>query len=169
MICHITLAAMDLPDFTELTIAQLLDTHSAVLDELRHRNVIRSKNNPTGDYAEWLVSTKLGLTLETNSVKGFDATDLHGLCYQIKGRRATPENKSTQLGVIRNLDGKDFDFLVAVIFDANWQVRYAAKIPYRTVPLLATYRPHVNGHIMHLRPTVFDNPSVEDVSHELRN
>ena len=91
MICHITLAAMDLPDFTELTIAELLATHSAVLDELRHRNVIRSKNNPTGDYAEWLVSTKLGLTLETNSVKGFDATDLHGLRYQIKGRRATPE------------------------------------------------------------------------------
>lgn len=160
---------MNRSDFTELTIAELLATHSAVLDELRHRNVIRSNNNPTGDYAEWLVSTKLGLTLEINSAKGFDATDSQGLRYQIKGRRVTPENKSTQLGVIRNLDGKDFDFLVAVIFDANWQVRYAAKIPHQTVPLLATYRPHVNGHTMYLRPAVFDNPNVEDVSHELRS
>ena len=158
---------MNLPDLTELTVAELLTTHSAVLDELRHRNVIRSKNNPTGDYAEWLVSTMLGLTLETNSTKGFDATDSQGLRYQIKSRRVTPANKSTQLGVIRNLGGKDFDFLVAVIFNADWQVRYAAKIPHQVVPLLATYRPHINGHTMHLRPSVFDNPSVEDVSHEL--
>ncbi|MEQ1674159.1 MAG: hypothetical protein ABL865_03865 [Candidatus Nitrotoga sp.] len=82
---------MNIPDLTELTITGLLITHSAVLDELRHRNVIRSKNNPTGDYAKWLVSRKLGLTLETNSAKGFDATDLQGLRYQIKGRRVTSE------------------------------------------------------------------------------
>ncbi len=160
---------MPLPDLSKLTITELLATHSAVLDELRHRNVIRSKNNPTGDYAEWLVSTKLGLTLETNSAKGFDATDSQGLRYQIKGRRVTPENKSTQLSVIRNLDGKDFDFLVAVVFNANWQVHYAAKIPHQTVLLLATFRPHVNGHTMHLRPAVFENQSVEDISHELRS
>jgi len=164
-----TLTTMNLPAFTELSIVELLATHSAVLDELKHRNVIRSKNNPTGDYAEWLISTKLGLTLETNSAKGFDATDSLGLRYQIKARRITPENKSTQLGVIRNLDGKDFDFLVAVIFDADWHVRYAAKIPHQAVPLLATYRPHVNGHTMHLRPAVFDNPSIEDISNELRS
>lgn len=159
---------MTLPDFTSLTTTELLATHSAVLNELQHRNVIRSKNNPTGDYAEWLVSTKLGFTLESNSAKGFDATDLQGRRYQIKGRRVTPENKSTQLGVIRNLDGKDFDFLVGVIFDETWQVCYAAKIPYQTVHLLATFRPHINGHIMHLRATIFDMPDVEDISHELR-
>lgn len=159
---------MNLPDFTQLTVAELLIAHGAVLNELRHRNVIRSNNNPTGDYAEWLVSTALGLTLETNSSKGFDAIDSKGLRYQIKSRRITSENKSTQLGVIRNLDGKDFDFLVAVIFNTDWQVRYAAKIPHQAIPLLATYRPHVNGHTMHLRPTVFGNPSVEDVSNELR-
>jgi hypothetical protein len=158
---------MKLPDFTELTIAELLVTHSAVLDELRRRAVIRSKNNPTGDYTEWLVSTKLGLTLETKSVKGFDATDSRGLRYQIKGRRVTPENKSTQLSVIRNLEGKDFEFLVGVVFDANWQVRYAAKIPHRAVAKLATFRPHVNGYTMHLRPTVFKYPSVEDISRKL--
>lgn len=160
---------MPLLDFTRLTIAELLVVHGAVLDELRQRNVVRSKNNPTGDYAEWLVSTKLGLTLETNSAKGFDATDSQGLRYQVKGRRVTPENRSTQLGVIRNLDGKDFDFLVAVVFDVNWQVRYAAKIPHQTVPLLATFRPHVNGHIIHLRPAVFGNPDVEDISRILRD
>lgn len=160
---------MTTPNLTKLTISELLSAHSAVLDELRHRNVIRSKNNPTGDYAEWLVSMKLGLTLETNSAKGFDATDSLGLRYQIKGRRITPENKSTQLCVIRNLDGKDFDFLIAVIFDKNWEVLYGAKIPHQSVLLLATSQQHANGHIMHLRPTVFDNPNIEDISHALRS
>jgi len=159
---------MNPSDLTGLTIAELLATHSSVLDELRHRNVIRSKNNPTGDYAEWLVSTKLGLALETNSAKGFDASDSQGLRYQIKARRVTPENRSTQLGVIRNLEGKDFDFLIAIIFDADWHVRYAAKIPHQAISLLATYRPHINGHTIHLRSAVLDNPSVENISNELR-
>ncbi len=160
---------MTLTDFADLTITELLATHSAVLDELRRRNVIRTNNNPTGDYAEWLVSTQLGLTLEKNAAKGFDATDSQGLRYQIKGRRVTPKNKSKQLGVIRNIEGNDFDFLVGVVFDANWQVQYAARIPHKVVIELAVFRPNVNGHIMHLRPTVFDNPSVEDISNELRS
>ena len=152
------------------TTAQLLSAHSAILDELRHRGVIRSKNNPTGDYAEWLVSTKLGLTLAQNSVKGFDAVDsTRKLRYQIKGRRITPENKSKQLGVIRNLEGKDFDFLVAVIFDANWDVQLAAEIPHEVVESLAAFRSHVNGHIMHLNPTIFNNPNVKDISSKLRD
>ncbi|MGC2165235.1 MAG: hypothetical protein WA632_04390, partial [Gallionella sp.] len=117
--------------------------------------------------AEWLISTKLELTLKANSARGFDATDSQGLRYQIKGRRVTPENNSTQLGVIRNLDGNDFDFLMAVIFDADWQVKYAAKIPHQTVHSFAIFRPHVNGHIMHLRPTVFENQNVEDISTQL--
>ena len=162
---------MTQPDFTTFTIPELLAAHSAILDALRTKNVVRSKNNPTGDYAEWLVTEKLGLDLATNSVKGFDAIDSKtGLRYQIKGRRITPENKSTQLGVIRNLDAKDFDFLVAVIFDQSWKVCYAAKIAHNIVRELAgTHRPHVNGHILHLRRTIFNNQNVEDISEVLRN
>lgn len=160
--------SMNFPDLTKLTITELLAVHSSVLDELQHREVIRSKNNPTGDYAEWLVKEGLGLQLAPPSAKGFDATDSQGLRYQIKGRRITPENTSTQLGVIRNLNGKDFDFLVAVIFDADWQVHYAAKIPHRTVTSLAgEHRPHVNGHTMHLRRSVFEATGVEDVTLKL--
>lgn len=159
---------MFLPNPAKLTIIELLATHNAVMKELQKREVIRSRNNPTGDYTEWLVSKKLELTLETNSSKGFDAKDSQGLRYQIKGRRVTSKNKFTQLGVIRNLDEKDFDFLVAVIYDENWKILSAAKIPHQTVSLLAKFRPHQNGHIMHLRPTTFSSPSVEDISHVLR-
>ncbi len=151
------------------TIAELLSLHSAVLNELKTRGVVRSKNNPTGDYAEWLVSTRLGLTLETNSAKGFDATDSRGLRYQIKGRRVTRDNPSAQMGVIRNLDGRDFDFLIGVVFDADWRVLRAAKISHNVVGTLATFRRHQNGHIMHLRSTVLDIPGVEDLTAALRD
>lgn len=151
------------------SVRDLLSMHSAILDELKHRGVVRSQNNPTGDYAEWLCADKLRLTLEMNSAKGFDATDSQGIRYQIKGRRVTPDNPSTQLGVIRNLTDHHFNFLLAVIFDANWQIARAAKIPYKTVGQLATYRAHQNGHIMHLRPTVFDVPEVEDVTALMRD
>lgn len=151
-------------DWSALGVTELLDAHCAILEELRKRKVLRSKNNPTGDYAEWLVSTKLNLTLENKSAKGWDATDAAGVRYQIKGRRVTPDNPSTQLGVIRNLDGKDFDVLIAVVFDEAWRVRSAAKIPHDVVGKLASFRQHVNGHVMHLRPSIFSFATVEDVT-----
>lgn len=155
---------MTMDNLTSVTISELLQFHGAVIDELKRRGVVRSKNNPTGDYAEWLAATRLGLMLESNSAKGFDATDSQGLRYQIKGRRVTLDNPSTQLGVIRNLEEKDFDFLLAVIFDADWRVLRAARIPHRTVENLATFRKHQNGHIMHLRPAVLGIPDVEDIT-----
>ncbi len=163
------LKRVDFQSPEKLTINELLSAHGSVLDELKHRGVIRSKNNPTGDYAEWLFSTKLGLTLEPQANGGFDATDSQRVRYQIKSRRVTPDNPSTQLGVIRNLDKNDFDFLLAVVFDADWQVLRAAKISHKVVGTLATFRSHQNGHIMHLRPTVFDVPEVEDITKVLRD
>jgi hypothetical protein len=150
----------------------LLAEHSAVLEKLRELNVVRSKNNPTGDYAEWLVSECLNLVLEKNSSKGYDATGrVDGLHYQIKGRRITSDNKSTQLGVIRNLDESDFDFLIAVIFKPDWEIAYAAKIPRHVVcKLKGNYRQHVNGFILRLPRTIFEkDPNIENITDQLRN
>lgn len=48
---------------TSLTHLELLSLHSEILAELHSRGVIRTKNNPVGDYAEWLVSEALGMIL----------------------------------------------------------------------------------------------------------
>lgn len=156
-------------NLTDLTVSELLTLHSAATEELRSRGVVRSQNNPTGDYAEWLVSQHLGLKLETNSEKGFDARDSDGKRYQIKGRRITTANGSRQLSVIRDLGGGDFDFLIAVVFDKDWNVLTAAKIPHSAVSGIATFRKHVNGHIMHLRTTIFSDPLVEDITFVLQS
>ncbi len=160
---------MNLNHLEDLSVAELLSTHGAVLEELRKRGILRSTNNPTGDYAEWLVSERLGLTLENNSARGFDATDSHGSRYQIKGRRVTPENPSAQLGVIRSLERREFDFLVAVVFDADWHVIRAAKIPHDIVGQLAKFRSHTNGHVIHLRPTMLVEHGVEDITSILKD
>lgn len=147
-----------------LSVTELLATHSAVLDELRSRGVLRSSNNPTGDYTEWLVAERLGLRLSKNSEKGYDATDADEGRYQIKGRKLSSANGSTQLGVIRDLDKQEFDFLIAVVFETDWLVKFAVKIPHAVIEKLAQYRPHVNGHVLHVRPSLFEVAGVLDVT-----
>ena len=101
---------------------ELLQLHSSIIEELKQRGVVRTKNNPVGDYTEWLVAKGLGLELANNSSAGYDGMDNDGLKIQIKGRRITPDNKSRQLGAIRNLELQDFDRLAAVIFDENYEI-----------------------------------------------
>ena len=68
-------------------ILALMNQYAAVLITLNERGVIRTYNSPVGDFAEWLVSQKLGLRLEKNSARGLDATGSDGLRYQIKSGR----------------------------------------------------------------------------------
>ena len=56
-------------DLQHHTVSQLLTLHSAVLTELRRRRVCRSANNPTGDFAEWLVTQGISsISLNPDSV-----------------------------------------------------------------------------------------------------
>ncbi len=82
----------------------LLRAYGDIIDELRTRGVVRTGNNPIGDYTEWLVAQRLHLTLTSNSTLGYDATDGTGIRYQIKARRA-----GTQLSAIRNAQQALFD------------------------------------------------------------
>jgi hypothetical protein len=149
--------------FTSLEPIELLRAYGAIINELKSRGITRTKNNPVADYTEWLVSQKLGVKLESNSQKGYDATDSNGLRYQIKSRRITPDNKSTQLSALRNLNDHPFDFLIALIFEADFTVKRAAKIPIDIVVAKSSFRSHTNAHIVHLPSTIFDSPGVENI------
>lgn len=150
-------------ELTELTVIELLRLHTEIIEELKKRGVVRTKNNPVGDYTEWLVSRALNLRLANNSALGYDAIDDKGIKYQIKGRRITPENKSRQLSAIRNLSDKDFDYLVAVIFDKDYSIIDAVIVPHEVVAEYATYRKHVNAHILQLRGDILKDPTVKDI------
>lgn len=151
----------------KMSVSRLLSTHSNIMDELRRRSIIRTYNNPVSDFTEWLVSSKMKLSLSQKSQAGYDAIDEKGLRYQIKGRRVTELNKSRQLGVIRNLADKKFDFLVGVILNTDYSVRYAALIPYRLVGKLSKYNEHQNGNILYLKEKVLNERGVKDITDRL--
>jgi len=148
----------------ELEILELLQAHAAIISELRKREVLRTSNNPIGDYTEWLVADILDLTLEGNSSSGFDAIDKDGSRIQIKGRRPTPNNKSVQLSAIRNLPQKPFDELIGVIYKEDFEIDYVARVPYSIVMEYATYNEHTNSHILYLRKSLFENSEVVELT-----
>ncbi|VFM98204.1 MAG: hypothetical protein BECKG1743D_GA0114223_102376 [Candidatus Kentron sp. G] len=141
---------------------QLLRLHGSIIDQLKARGVVRTRNNPVGDYTEWLVAKALDLELVTNSAAGCDGTDSNGMRYRIKGRRVTPENNSRQLSAIRNLKKKNFDYLAAVVFDKDYAILDAVIIPHELVEEYASYRKHVNAHILHLRGAILEDPRIKD-------
>ncbi len=150
-------------DLRELSVKELLKQHSAIIDELKRRKIVRTKNNPVGDYTEWLVAKGLGLELASNSSAGYDGVDSEGVKIQIKGRRITPENKSRQLSAIRKLKEKDFDQLAAVIFNENYEIIDAVLIPHEVIEEYASYRSHENAHILHLKGPILNDPRIKDI------
>ncbi|MEZ5490275.1 MAG: hypothetical protein R3F50_08145 [Gammaproteobacteria bacterium] len=153
----------DIVDIETLSNLDLLQLHSSIIEELKRRGVVRTKNNPVGDYTEWLVARGLGLELANNSVAGFDGIDRDGVKIQIKGRRITPDNNSRQLSAIRNLESQDFDQLAAVIFDENYNILDAVIMPHEVIGDYASYRAHTNAHILHLRGAILSDPRVRDI------
>lgn len=152
---------------TSLGDIELLSLHSEILIELRSRGVIRTKNNPVGDYAEWLVSKALGMTLLSNSSAGADAIDADGMKVQIKARRVTPDNPSRQLSALRNYEAADFDYLIAVIFDETYNVLDGYKIPHEVIRDYARHSDHVNAHIINLKGAILADPRVISIKENL--
>lgn len=162
---------MMIMDLVSLSIHDLLILQGAAIDELKTRGVVRTRNNPVGDYAEWLVSSALNLTLAANSAAGYDAVSRSEPVkrYQIKARRVSAVNRSRQLGVIRNLEINDFDYLIAVIFNEDYEVEDAISIPHAVISEYSSFRKHVNGHVLHIRgPLLLDN-RVQNIRVALNN
>lgn len=157
-------------DLQAMSEVELLRTHKATIDELRRRGVVKTNNNPIGDYTEWLVCNRLGLEMQGNSQSAFDAIDRQGVRYQIKGRRSSAN--SVQFSPIRNLEQHGFDFVIAVIFDEDYSIRLAVKLSHETLsresdPKLARYQAHTNSHNLILTRGAVDQEGVEDVTHLL--
>lgn len=152
---------------TSLTIADLLDLHVEVLDELRNRHLLRTANNLTGDLAEFLFCEEFGWARAPNSEKSFDARSADGTKFQIKGRRLDKPTSSRQLSAIRDVDG--FDVLAGVLFDRRFNVTKAALVPNNVIRSIARFQKHTNSHVFHLSDAIWEAPGVEDVTAKLQN
>jgi hypothetical protein len=152
---------------SDLTVPELLALHAHIADELIARRITRSYNNPTGDLAEYLFCNAFGWNQVGKSNAHIDAVAADGTRYQIKGRRVTLQNKSRQLGVIRDLNGEHFDFLAGVLFKEDYTISRAAIIPCSVVLERAAFVERTNSHRFLLRDDVWNAPGVCDVTEEL--
>ena len=154
-------------DWSQLNDKQLLGAYCSLMTELKDRGVVRSSNNPVADYTETLVSRALGLSLESQSQACYDARGADGTRYQIKGRRLTAHNKSTQLSALRNLAQRPFDTLAAVAYSQDLSVLYGALIPVEVVMELSRFSAHSNSHIFMFRRNVLEDSRVTDITSTL--
>ncbi len=161
---------MSLTEIKSLETSELFVLYAELLKELQRRQVVRSANNPVAGLAEFLLVRALGLGLAPNSTRGYDATDTHGMRYQIKARRIRKENPSRQMGFIRGLDkGKrPFDYLAGVLFDEHFSIYRACLIPVETIPNIATYRRRENAWRLLLRDKLWERDDVRDITSVLR-
>ena len=155
-------------DWESYSNQQILGLYAELIEVLRTRGVVRSSNNPLADFTEGIVAKALGLKVCGNSNSGYDATSPDGIRYQIKGRRITLHNPSTQLSAMRRLDERPFDFMAAVLFNPDFSVKYAALVPIETVIKLSSFVKHTNSHTFLFRPNVLKDPLVQDITLKVR-
>lgn len=156
-------------NFSELNPIELLQLQASAIVELKKRNIVRTNNNPLGDYTEWLVAEMMDLKLATNSKAGYDAISDAGVKFQIKGRRVTPENQSRQLSAIRNYDEKDFDWLIAVIFDKNFNVINAYLLPHEVIGEYSPHRDHVNARVVVMSGSILQDKRVMEITSQFES
>lgn len=103
---------------------ELLSDWVAIMRQLRVLGVIRTNNNPIGDIAEAIVCDHYGGERASFSQKGWDVKTPNGELIQVKSRRRTPESNPTVLSPISD---DEYDSLVVVIFDEDFQVTEGLK------------------------------------------
>jgi hypothetical protein len=140
-------------DAAKRSTGDLLRDWAAVMRELRRRDVIRTNNNPVGDIAEAIVHGHYGGERASFSQAGWDVLTPEGERIQVKAARSTPTNKRTNLSPIRD---RDYDSVVAVLFDEDFQVMDALKVSREVAEELATYKAHINGHVLYINRLVAD-------------
>jgi len=148
--------------------SELLQLYANILEELRSREIIRSSNAPTGDYAEYLFCKAFNWTQQGNSNSGFDAISIDGKRYQIKSRKLTKHNKSRQLSFIRKLEENHFDYLAAILFDESFSVWKAALVPHSYIQPRSRFSKHTNGWLFKLEDDVWKLNGVIDVTSNLK-
>ncbi|RYD57916.1 MAG: hypothetical protein EOP56_06485 [Sphingobacteriales bacterium] len=151
-------------ELEKMTVKELMNYNSKIMDELKSRNVIRTRNNPIADYCEWLVSQKFNWNLENSSTEGYDVCDDDGLRVQVKCRTLKNGRGTRQLGVIRKLNDDTFDYLIAILFDEKTEVIKAYKIRKDLITDYARFSQHQNGHILSLKGGILNDNRLEDIT-----
>jgi len=125
-----------------LTAGELIDTYSGILDELRERGLIRTKNAPVGDLAEYAASIAYSGILEKNSAKSYDLLSGDGRRVQVKVRNVSAGTSPSQIFSAIRSDG--YDVCLFVLVTDNW-VTVAKEWSPADVKEHGRYQAHTNS------------------------
>ena len=132
-------------ELNSLTVGELIDTYSGILDELRDRGLVRTKNAPVGDLAEYAASIAYSAKLEKNSAKSYDLLAGDGRRVQVKVRNVDPATSPSQIFSAIRSDG--YDVCLFVLVTHNW-VTLAKEWSTADVEEHGKYRAHTNSVVV---------------------
>ncbi|KFF58223.1 hypothetical protein JF66_20155, partial [Cryobacterium sp. MLB-32] len=104
-------------DLNRLTVGELLDTYSGILEELLDRGLIRTKNAPVGDLAEYAASVAYAGKLEKNSAKSYDLLTSDGRRVQVKVRNVGLSTSPSQ--IFSAIRSNGYDLLLFILVTEN--------------------------------------------------
>ena len=153
--------------YDDQSISHLLGMYRDVIDELKRREVVRTDNAPTGDYAEYLVARLYNGRLAPNSEKSLDVIAQDGERLQVKARVAIEGKAGTrQLSFIRSWD---FDSLIVVLFTPRFEIHRAASVPAGIARERSRFVKHVNGHRLIASDALWETEGVEDLTQRFQD
>jgi hypothetical protein len=158
----------EIPELAAAADGQLFEMYGLILAELKRRKLIRTANAPAGDYAEYLVARALGVELAPNAEKSFDVVAPAYGKVQVKARVVSEKitNSQRQTSPFRS---DDYDYAVLVMLSsADYSVRHAVLVTQSMVEERATWKKHVNGNVLFMRPELMDHPNAIDITEDLR-
>ncbi|WP_104081982.1 hypothetical protein [Cryobacterium sp. Y11] len=129
-------------DLHTMNVGELLDTYSRILDELRNRGLIRTKNAPVGDLAEYAASIAYEGKLEKNSAKSYDLLAGDGRRVQVKVRNVVPTTSQSQTFSAIRSDGYDVCLFVLV---TDNRVTLAKEWSLAVVKMHGRFQAHTNS------------------------
>ena len=80
----------------------------------------------------------------------------------------TTSNPSRELSAIRDIEGEHFKFLIAVVYNKDFDVILALKIPRSVVVAKSRYVKSTNSYKLMAEDRPKDEPGVEDIASLLR-
>jgi Family of unknown function (DUF6998) len=153
--------------FARFDDGELLALWGSLMSELNARGIVRSDNNPLGDYCEFLVAAHYGVKPEANSNAGYDVEVPDGERIQVKGRRLNARGrKPPHFSGMPKLDDEPppFDLLIGLIINRDFSVFGAWQIPVERVRHYAIYNAHTHKWwLPTINRAMQDDPAIEPI------
>jgi hypothetical protein len=154
-------------DVRSLTARELLRLSARVVTELKSRGVVRSRNAPAGDLAEYLVAKAFHGELAAASEKSWDV-QARDRKLQVKCRLVDPDSRRYES--FSPFRSWAFDACIFITLDCHtYDVVQAVEIPTAIVKAIAQETRWVNGHRVSVRQIAGPIEGARDVTDLIRD